>query len=109
MVVFAFHSFTAERNRIPTTSAATMKTVPKTAAPITYPIVTSLHISEAYLCVNCDMIHDQRECPCCTSSSSLHLREVLNKRQPRRSSVVEVDPKGCEPPVKLVVDDPQRR
>jgi hypothetical protein len=65
-----------------------------------------LHLVDARLCVACDMIHDQDNCPSCTSRSCLSLRDLLNRRQQRMGTLVEVEPKGAELPVRLVVDEP---
>lgn len=82
-----------------------MKTVARTSYPVFYPSVTSLHLSDARLCVNCNVIHDQLSCPACTSRSSISLWDVLN----RKPLLEEANVKGTsEPAVKLVVDDQRR-
>lgn len=82
-----------------------MKTVFKASYPVFYPPVTSLHLSDARLCVNCNVIHDQLNCPVCTSRSCIPLWDVLNRKPP----VEEENAKGAiEPAVKLVVDDQRR-
>ena len=40
---------------------------------------SSIHISDAKLCIDCDNIHNSNSCPVCTSNSFLKLRKVLNK------------------------------
>ena len=38
---------------------------------------SSIHISDAKLCSDCENVYSGSSCPCCASSASIRLREIL--------------------------------
>lgn len=38
---------------------------------------SSVHLTDAYLCIDCETIYSGSSCPCCASGASIRLREIL--------------------------------
>lgn len=52
-----------------------------------------MKLSESFLCVNCEEVHEELECPKCFSKSNLSLRKILNPPSAKRK-FYEAKPKN---------------